>query len=127
MIDPQHHHGSNTNPRLPLQHRAVPLKVVDPSVFPWVVQSDNRILLGIPTRQVRSLVGIAIQTAPGQVRFYRGTAMLLGDDVIDLKRIERMVSRELAVFADTVCPIPNELTQTFIHDRVTGNQVRFDT
>ena len=53
--------------------------------------------------------------------------MLLGDDVIDLKRIERIVFGELAVFADTAYPIPNELTQIFIHERVTGNQVRFET
>ncbi len=43
--------------------------------------------------------------------------MLFGDDVINLEWIERVFLGELAVFADSVCPVPNELTQSAIHDR----------
>ncbi len=89
-------HCRDTNLRFPHQDRTVPLEVVGPAVFSWMVQADNRIILGIPTRYIRPLVGVTIKTAPGQVRFERTkneearSVALTGLALGELKQLSRV-------------------------------------
>ena len=94
---------------------AVPEEVVVPIVFAWMKETDDPVRFQQPAGQIWSLVRIAVEAAPGEVGLDGGSAMLLRDDVVDLKRQVRECFRELTVFATAVSPVDDELMQLGVH------------
>ena len=63
-----------------------PREMVAPSVLPWVEQPDKFADCCIVSGDVRSLMPVAVQASQGKIVDGSGTAMLAGDDVVDVKR-----------------------------------------
>ena len=119
VINAQHVDRDSPDLRPADQRRAVPLEVIRPTILAWMVQSNDLVPICDPPCHVWALVRVAVEATPSQIRFNRRTTVFLRDDVIDLKRVERMFVRELTVFTDAPRSIANELPQNVIHATVT--------
>ena len=69
----------------------VPLEVVTPLVVPWMEESRYFVRFGIDARQVRAFMEIAVDTRESEVVGVVRTAMLPGDDVLDVERGKRRI------------------------------------
>jgi len=63
---------------------AVPLKVIPPPMTPWVEQCGHLVCFGIYTRQIGAFTKITVDTRESEIVDMIGTAVLLGDDVLNV-------------------------------------------
>src|SRR5580693_6646190 len=63
-----------------------PAEVLRPSLRPGVEEADNLARVGVDGDDPVALVRVAEPTSDPEVRFFRGPAQRLGDDVLDLHR-----------------------------------------
>lgn len=103
------------DPRPADEARTFPAEVAAPSVPPWVVQTHDLARLGIDARQVRALEAIAVKARHRQVLGESRTAVLPGDDVVDLERRGGDVLGLLAILATPLRSLPDEPLQRRVH------------
>ena len=86
FIDREHLHRNQTDVALRRQNGAVPLKMVAPVIRARMEQPDNFSSRGMPSRDVRPFMPIAVETCEREVVALGCAAMLTGDDVVDVER-----------------------------------------
>ncbi len=64
---------------------SIPDKVFRPGITPGMEQANDFAVVRIDSSNVRPLEAIAVDAGKGQIIRYGWSAMLLGDDVIDLE------------------------------------------
>src|SRR2546423_8830077 len=69
----------------------------------------------IESRQVRPLLPVAVRAAKGQIVLLRRSTMLLGKNVIDLKRLRNPPLQQHAIFATPPRSATNQFHQLTIH------------
>jgi hypothetical protein len=89
--------------------------MLTPNVNPGMEQPDQFSRDGIYARDVRSLVPIAVRARQRKILFYTLPAMLLGNDVIDLKRKRQAKLWNPAVLATIRRAPPNLVNQLPVH------------
>jgi len=97
---------------------AVPFKMVRPGVEARVEQASKFAVHRIEPRKVRAFVEIASHTCQREVRLLGLTAMLLGNDVVDLEWDFRESFGESAVFASATGPASHTLLESGVQARV---------
>lgn len=96
--------------------RSLPPKVATPILLARVEQRNDIATTGVDARQVRSLVGITVETCQTEV-FQRIIAGVLDrDDVINLKVELRIHRWQMAILASPIRTIPNCLLGPPIHE-----------
>jgi len=68
------------------EDRAVPLKMAIPALESWMKEGHKFACVQINPGDVQTLVFVAMQATPGDVLQHGSPTVLLGDDVIELKR-----------------------------------------
>ena len=110
VIDRQTTYSSPAGCCIADEQRALPLEVVRPSVGAWVEQFDSSARHVVSARQVRSFLQIAMLATPAEVRWVVVTAVLFGDNVIDMKRQEWLqLVGQPAILTLVVCSFANEI------------------
>jgi len=79
-------------------------------------QTDNISGRGMPSRDVRSFMAIAVETGEREVVGVGCAAMLAGDDVVDVERQRVSRGRQLAVFATARSSLPHKPHEIGIHN-----------
>ena len=69
-----------------------------PVVLPRMKQRHDFSTDWVDAGEIRAFARIAAQTGEGEIGFLLGPLMLLGDDVIRLKRQDRPLGPQMAVF-----------------------------
>lgn len=91
-------------------------KVVVPFVGPWIKQRHDGSGLAVNARQIRAFAQVTPRATQSEVGKLRETAVLLGDDMIDLETCERQGRlRQAAVFAAVSGPMPHLYSQLLVH------------
>lgn len=101
--------------RLGQKPSAFPGEMLVPLLPPWMKQGDDLAGIGIDPRQVRPFVAVAVAARESEVFQYRGAAVLLGDDVVELKRQCREGFWEAAVLAAVTGPDADSFVNRFVH------------
>ena len=115
IIDRQHKDRGSGRARTTDKNCTLPQKVPLPLLRAGMKESSQLPREGIEARNVQSLVLVAMQATPSQVVENRGTAMLLGDDMVHLKW-QRIVSvRHSTVVTAITRHLPNLFQQQPIH------------
>ena len=83
------------------------------------MEQRNQLLgLDVSTGNVWSLVKIASKTTQRQIASHRWLTVLLGNDVIDGKRVERIVVlMDVTILAPIQRTLPYQRSQYLIHER----------
>src|SRR5437763_1284238 len=104
MIDLQQVNGRSACRRAADEDRSMPAEVARPFHSAWMEERHEPSRDRIDGRQVSALVEIAPATGQGQIGGGRRTAMLAGDDVLELKWLDKRVClRQTAVLTTVVC------------------------
>src|SRR6266478_1252525 len=88
-----------THRRQPKEHGALPGEVFLPEIEAGMKQPNCPICLWVDPGEIGSLMLVAPQAGPSQICQDRGTAVLLGADVIELKAQFAKALRKVAVLA----------------------------
>ena len=115
IVDIEHVDRHSADRRFGAEQRALPMKMVNPSIASRMEQPRQLSRVGVDACDVRSFARIATVTAAGEIRFHRGAAMLLGDDVINAERKWVELVDEAAVLARAIGTLEYELAQHVIH------------
>jgi hypothetical protein len=126
VIDVQYDNRCAAGWRAAHQDAGVPLKVLRPDILPWMKEACQLSGLRIKSRDVRPLVLVAVQAGQRQIRGGRWSAVLLGDDMIDLERKGIEELEHPAVFAGVVRPAPDEVFQGWVHGNQAASKSRRD-
>lgn len=97
----QHGYGRSAHRRQSHQQRAMPCKVFRPNLPPRIEQIGSLSCLRINARDVRPLATIALDTAQRQILQQCLAAMLLGNDVVDLKALGVIRLRRVTVLTQS--------------------------
>ncbi len=89
--------------------------MLTPTIGPWMKKRHQFSALTIPARYIRPFVPIAGRTGERQISLLGLAAMLLGDNMIDLKRKRKNGLRKPAVFTPVLCPVPHSPSEIAIH------------
>ena len=68
------------------ESRAPPSKMTCPTLLPWMKQPRNVVTQRINPSNVGAFVLVAVQATPSEIVQHRFAAVLLRDDMVDLKR-----------------------------------------
>jgi hypothetical protein len=85
--------------------------MIAPVILSWVKQSYQLAGYRIDAGKIGSFVKVAIGARPGKVLFGIRSAMLPGDDVLDMKR----GYGEFAVLADSAGPASDQHFESVVH------------
>lgn len=100
----------------PHQLHAAQLEVPTPSVPTWVEQRDHLPRLGIYAAEIGALVVITSMACPCKVLENSLTAVLAGDDVLEMEGLERWPPvRQMAIFAALASPLSSFLAWRRAH------------
>jgi hypothetical protein len=99
MVYPEHEYGGPRDGRLTDEDRTLPCEMLGPAILARVKQSHELAGARIQAGDVRAFVAVAVVAGEREVRGDRLAAVLLGDDVIDLKRSFGVCVGQEAVFA----------------------------
>ena len=113
-VDGENVDGHAADVRLAAEQRAVPLKMIRPAVLAGMEQRD--VFSGKVTGRQRSLVGVAVFAAQGEVFRNGGAVQLFGNNMVNLEGKPSDLRRQLAILAPVVCSLPHE-TLEFAADR----------
>lgn len=111
----QHGDGDAANRSAAAENGAVPAEVPAPFVAARVEERSQLTGARVQSGEVRTLVGIAPKSAQREIASDGGPTVFPRDDVVDLKWDPVVILRHLAVFAATVCPLPNLPDKGCIH------------
>ena len=103
--------------RLGNQSSTIPGEMLVPLLPSWMKQWNNLIGDRVDARQVRPFVAIAVATRESQVFQYGGTTVLLGDDVVELKRQFSKRFRKSTILAAVTGPDADGFVNRFVHGR----------
>ena len=90
-------------------------EMVTPTIGPRMKKPHQFSGFAIPAGYIRPFVSIAGRTGERQISLLRLAAMLLGDDVIDLKRKRQNELGKAAVFTPMLGPLPHSPSEVAIH------------
>ncbi len=79
-------------------------------------QAYELLSIGVPSRDIRSLVAIAVKAGMRQIVGRRLSAVLASANVIDLKRKSVLRMRNTAIFASSPGSFPNKVNKRWIHE-----------
>ncbi len=105
MVENQNIHGHHGYVSIRGERWPMPAKMICPVVLAGMEKANNFVGIGNPAGDIWTLKRIAVQATPGQVIFCSRPAMFLGNNVVDLKRIEGMAFWEVAIFATPDSPV----------------------
>ena len=91
------------------QHRTVPAKMPRPLMTAGMEQRNNLLCPGVNSGNIRPFVTVARKTGQAGIICLSPTQVMFGDDVIDLEWKVEILPRDLAVFATSPCPFPDEV------------------
>jgi hypothetical protein len=83
----------------------------------WMKQRDDLTGVRVNPRQVRPFVASAVTARESQVFQYGGAAVLLSDDVVEVKRQFSERFREAAILAAVTSPDADGFVNRFVHWR----------
>jgi hypothetical protein len=89
--------------------------VLFPNIDARVEEPDNLTSCGIEAGYVRSFVAIAVSTSQRQVVFNSLAPVLLGTDVVNLKRQRKRGLREATVLATVSRSFPDRPRELLVH------------
>ena len=98
-------HAPNRRPRF--QPLTIPGKVFRPPITAGVEQANDLSAIWIESSNVRPLEAITVNAGKGKVIQRRQSAMLEGDNVIDLEWRGMKRGRQLAIFATRLGSLPD--------------------
>ena len=93
----------------------MPAELLIPALVPGMIDRNDPHSARVDPGDVRAFVGITIAAGPSEVLGGGLPAMLLGDDVLKLKRQGAVSLRQVAVFATRPCVSTNRLPELFVH------------
>lgn len=114
IVHVQHLHGDDADLGLAHQGRLFPAEVAVPVLFPRV---EERVKLAFQKpRQICALGPIALRAGETEGFGIVGAAVLLGNDVFDVKRLVRiLVLMKPAVFAAAASTLSDEGSERIVH------------
>ena len=116
MVDCQASDRGSADRGVPREDRPVPREVVSPDIATRMKQPDSGSGQRIDAREVWALVEVAPEATEAEVVGSRRSAMLLGHDVVDRKREERIVMLvDSAVLATPFRPLAHLRSEPVIH------------
>jgi hypothetical protein len=87
-----------------------------PGLTPGIEPARDFSGFGIDAGQIRSLVLVVVVAGQRQVVRIVAATVLLGNDMLDVQAVERLVVlMNQAVFATVVCPVPDQVARPCIH------------
>ena len=89
IIDSQDGNGRTADWRATNEHRLLPLEMFSPHISPWMEQPNDLTNYRVNAGQVCALVAVAVDAAQRKVLALGWAAVLLSDDVVDLKVEDR--------------------------------------
>src|SRR5262245_32224826 len=97
------------------EERPSPAEVPGPGHPPRVKEPGELAAPGIEAGEVGALVVVAREAGQGQVAGNGLTAVLLGDNVVDLERQRGELLGEPAVLAAVACPPAHQVRERWVH------------
>jgi hypothetical protein len=97
------------------QYGPSPSKTSLPLMAPGMEELNELSSPWIKPANVRPFEAVAVEASQGEVLGNGPSAVLLGDDVVDLERQQRIQLRQPAVFTAQTRPLPNELDKLRVH------------
>jgi hypothetical protein len=93
---------------------AIPAEMLIPLLPSWMKQRNNLTGVRVDPRQIRPFVAVAVTARESQVLQYRGAAVLLSDDVIEVKRQFSERFREATILAAVTGPDADGFVNRFV-------------
>ena len=116
MVDCQASDRGSADRGVPREDRPFPMEVVSPDIAARMEQPDGGSGQRIDAREVWSLVDVAAEATEAEVVGSRRPAMLLGHDVVDREREERVIMFvDSAVFATPFRPFTHLRSEPLIN------------
>lgn len=116
-VDLQQMNRCTSRRRLGNQSSTIPGEMLVPLLPSWMKQRNDLIRDRVDARQVRPLVAVAVAARESQVFQHGGTTVLLGDDVVELKRQFSERFRETTILAAVTGPDADGFVNRFVHWR----------
>jgi len=89
--------------------------MVLPTILPRMKKAGNLARIRIDTSEIGAFVEVAFRTSKAEVHWTVAPAMLLGDDVLDVKAESRVFLRKLAILATIPSPSAHKLGAGAVH------------
>ena len=115
VVDSQNGNRRPADRSQPEKFRSIPLEVFRPRVFSRVEEADDLSGGAVNARDVWPFSLVTSQAGICQVFEDCRTAMLLGDDVVDLEGDSMEDLRQEAVFTQAVRPVAHLLFEGLVH------------
>ena len=106
-----------TGRRLGEKSSAIPTEMLIPRLPPWMKQRNNLTGVRVDPREIRPFVAVAVAARESQVLQFGGTAVLLSDDVVEMKRQFSERFRETTILAAVTGPDADGFVNRFVHWR----------
>jgi len=114
-VDLQQMDRCATGRRLGEKSSAIPTEMLIPRLPPWMKQRNNLTGVRVDPREIRPFVAAAVAARESQVLQYGGAAVLLGDDVVEVKRQFSERFREATILAAVTSPDADGFVNRFVH------------
>ncbi len=112
----EHPDRCSSCPRQPNDLDAAPEEVVGPPLSARIEQFRNLVGFWIDSSEIAALVKVAVDTCQGKILVFVRSAMLSGNDVLDLQSSYwRLLFRKLTVLATKLRTLTDLLARTLIH------------
>jgi hypothetical protein len=116
-IDLQQMNRRAAGRRLGMKSSTIPGEMLVPLLSPRMKQRDDLTGVRIDPRQVRPFIAVAVAARESQVFQYGGAAVLLSDDVVEVKRQLSERFRETTILAAVTGPDADGFMNRFVHWR----------
>jgi len=126
IIDSQDGNGRTADWRATEEHRILPLEMFSSHISPWMEQPDDLTNYRVNAGQVCALVAVAVDAAQRKVLALGWAAVLLSDDVVDLKIEAGETLREMAVLTSKPSSLTNEFNELPLHVMSRSGVLRFE-
>ena len=93
----------------------MPPKVATPLLKPWIEQPGFLACSRVDASQIRALVMVVCETCQSEIAENRFAAMLLSDDVVNLKRRGRKPLGQSTILAATISAPANMISDFRLH------------
>lgn len=94
------------------------LEMIIPCIFSRIEQSNDEIGVWIKTDEVGAFVQIAVHASQGEIFLNGLSAMLFGDDVLNMKwSVDFILHTKSAILATVSRPLTNLLSQPCVQDQ----------
>jgi len=116
-VDLQQMNRCTSGRRLGEKSSAIPTEMLIPRLPPWMKQRNNLTGVRVDPREIRPFVAVAVAARESQVLQFGGTAVLLSDDVVEMKRQFSERFRETTILAAVTGPDADGFMNRFVHWR----------